>query len=51
MGKSVIEAYYNCIVLRRMTLGEVPERYRKQVEIYYNQMEKKKVANQGFCGK
>lgn len=38
--KSVIETYYNLIKQGKMTLQDIPERYRERVEIYYNEVEK-----------
>ena len=39
--QKVIETYCSCIRKNKMKLEEIPEKYRKQVEIYYNEMEKK----------
>lgn len=39
--KSVIECYYNLIKSGKLRLEDIPERYRKKVEIYWAEMEKK----------
>ena len=37
----VIECYCRCISKNLIKLEEIPERYKKLVEVYYNEMEKK----------